>query len=177
MSVLAEPRAPAGTGELLSLNLGEWQVSTNAGEVLTCLGLGSCVALCAHDPEAGVAGMTHMVLPSSLGSSSSSGPKFVDVAIPLLIERMEHEGAVRRRIACYLVGGAHILKNTTTEIAQVGGRNIEAAQVGLAELRLRVRAEDVGGDRGRTVRLHVGSGLVEVSIAGAESLTLSNGRG
>ena len=86
-------------------------------------------------------------------------------------------GAVRGRIACYLVGGAQILANTTTEIAQVGNRNIEASRAGLAEVGLRVRAEDVGGERGRTVRLYVGSGLVEVSHAGAESRTLSNGRG
>ena len=147
--------------------------------MLTCLGLGSCVALCAHDVEARVGGMAHLVLPSSASARSASGPKFVDIAIPLVIEQMENQGAVRRRIACYLLGGAHILKNTTTEMAQVGSRNVEASRATLAALGLRLRAEDLGGERGRTVRLHVGSGLTEVSHAGAgpESRTLSNGRG
>ena len=177
MSVLAEPRAKAGPEDWVSLNLGQWNVSTSERGVLSCVGLGSCVALCAHDAQAGVGGMAHMVLPNSTSSKTSSGPKFVDVAIPMMIEEMERQGAVRGRIACYLVGGAQILANTTTEIAQVGNRNIEASRAGLAEIGLRVRAEDVGGERGRTVRLYVGSGLVEVSHAGAESRTLSNGRG
>ena len=178
MSVLTESRAKTSAEDWVTLNLGEWNVSTSERGVLACLGLGSCVALCAYDAEAAVAGMAHMVLPSSATSSNSSGPKFVDIAIPMVISQMERRGAERARIACYLVGGAHILKNTTTAIAQVGERNIEAARAGLKELGLRSRAEDIGGERGRTVRLHVGSGLLEVAHAGAgaESRTLANGR-
>lgn len=176
MSLIAAPAARSSAEGVISLNLGEWKVSTTADEVLTCLGLGSCVALCAHDGHNGVAGMAHMVLPSSASTSRSTGPKFVDIAVPLVIEEMERVGAQRRHIQCYLVGGAHILQNTTTELAQVGDRNAEAARVALAALRLSPRGEDVGGTKGRTVRLFVGSGALEVAHAGADSRMLSNGR-
>jgi chemotaxis protein CheD len=176
MSVLAAPRVGTAAEGWVTLNLGEWKVSANERDVLTCLGLGSCVAFCAHDPQAGVAGMAHMVLPSSSTAGKPEAPKFIDVAVPLVVEHMERQGAQRDRIVCHLVGGAHILMNTTTELAQVGDRNIAAAREAVQTLGLRVRGEDVGGSKGRTVRLFVGSGALEVAQAGGESRTLSKGR-
>ena len=176
MTTLATSPAPAAVGERQNLNLGEWAVTGDAGAVLQCLGLGSCVALCAHDATAGVGGMAHMVLPNSTSTTRSTGPKFVDIAVPTVIEEMERQGAVRRRIACYLVGGSHILTNTTTEVAQVGERNVEAARAALQAMGIRVRDEDIGGERGRTVRLQVASGLIEVAFAGEEARLLAGGR-
>lgn len=176
MSPLREPPAAAAAVSPVSLNLGEWRVTDDGAATLVGLGLGSCVALCAHDPQAGVGGMAHMVLPTSRAAAGTAGAQFADAAVPLVIEEMERLGAVRRRIVCYLVGGAHILTNTTTALAQVGERNVEAAHEALRALGLRVRAEDVGGERGRTVRLHIGSGEVDVAHAGAPRSVLSNGR-
>ena len=51
----------------LMVGLGEVKTSEDPAEVLTCLGLGSCVAVCLHDPVAKVAGMAHIVLPDSEG--------------------------------------------------------------------------------------------------------------
>ena len=144
--------------------------------VLMCLGLGFCVALCLHDPQAAVGGMAHMVLPSSRDARSNSGAKFVDIAVPMVVEEMERNGADRGRLVCYLLGGAHILTNTTTVLAQVGERNVEAAREALKALGIRVREDDVGGERGRMVRLHVGSGELLVAQAGAPGRALSNGR-
>ena len=162
--------------ESVTLNLGQWSVSAEPDKVLTCLGLGSCVALCLHDPKAGVGGMAHMVLPSSREGKDTSEAKFVDLAVPMVIEEMERHGAERRRMACYLVGGAHILTNTTTVLALVGERNVEAARAALQQVGVRVKADDVGGERGRTVRLYVASGEVVVALAGAPGQALSNGR-
>ena len=41
------------------LNLGELRAAQRDDTALVCLGLGSCVGLCAYDPVARVGGMAH----------------------------------------------------------------------------------------------------------------------
>ena len=82
---------------VITVNMGQLEVSRWAGDVLTALGLGSCVTVCAYDPALGLAGMIHVVLPSSaISRSTEEGPaKFADVGVPRLVEEMEKEGAKR----------------------------------------------------------------------------------
>ena len=74
-----------------TLSLGEWAVSNDPSSVLTCLGLGSCVAFIAYDPTTHIGGMAHMVLPdSALGRPTPrSEAKFVDVAVPLVMRELQ----------------------------------------------------------------------------------------
>lgn len=158
----------------IALSLGEWHVSADPNEELRCLGLGSCVAFCAYDPAQSIAGMAHMVLPdSAAGRAGASGSRFVDMAVPLVIDAMEQLGARRSQLVIHLVGGAHMLKALTVgPITEIGRRNAEAARAALAALKCSIKSEDVGGDHGRTVSLHVGTGNVSVSTAGNPPVVL-----
>lgn len=136
-----------------------------AGGVLVTVGLGSCVAVALHDETALIGGLAHVLLPSPALSRSQDAPgKFPQTAIPLLVEMMTELGAVRRRIRARLAGGASMFGNITPAGAiQMGERNVVACRQVLQQLDLPIVAEAVGGDYGRTVRLDVGSGIVEVS--------------
>lgn len=116
------------------LSLGEWAVSDEADRELVCLGLGSCVALCAYDPKLQLAGMAHMVLPdSNHGKRSGAEAKFVDLAVPLVIEEMERMGGLRSRFQIHLVGGAQMLSGASfTDTMMIGKRNIQLARRGEA---------------------------------------------
>lgn len=152
-----------------ALGLGEWAVSKAPSEVLTCLGLGSCVAIAIHDASVPVAGMAHMVLPdSTAGRASSVSPaKFVDLAVPLLVGAMVEAGAHLSRMRISLVGGASMLDVPgRPNTMQIGERNIAAARAALKARGLTSREEHVGGTNGRTVRLNVTTGQVDVSTAG-----------
>jgi len=152
-----------------ALGLGEWAVSKAPGEVLTCLGLGSCVAVAMHDASIPVAGMAHMVLPdSNVGRPSTVSPaKFVDLAVPLLLAAMVEAGAQPARMRIQLVGGASMLAVPgRPNTMQIGERNVSAARAALTARGLAPREEHVGGTSGRTVRLRVGTGQVDVSTAG-----------
>lgn len=153
--------------ERIMLSLGEWAVTDDPERELVCLGLGSCVAFCAHDPQTGVAGMAHMVLPDSKnGKAGGAEAKFVDLAIPLVLKEMEALGAERKRLKIHLVGGAQMLHGASfTDTMLIGKRNAEAARGALSELGLRITSEDTGGESGRTVRLAVATGQLEVSTA------------
>lgn len=151
-----------------TLSLGEWAVSADPTSVLACLGLGSCVAFIVYDATRHVGGMAHMVLPdSSMGRSSDRTPaKFVDVAVPLVLERALAMGAMRHRLQVHLVGGARMLTSHADRM-NIGERNAEAARVVCRRLGIAITSEDVGGNTGRTVRLHVGTGELTLRGAGA----------
>jgi chemotaxis protein CheD len=145
-----------------------------ADTVLVTVGLGSCVAVALHDPEARVGGLAHVLLPSPALSRSEENPaKFPQTAVPRLLELMVGLGAVRRRITARLAGGASMFGNISPAgTIQMGERNVVACRQVLEQLRVPLLGEAVGGDYGRTVRLDVSSGRVEVSSIrhGAEQI-------
>ena len=149
------------------VGLGELQVTRDSSVILTCLGLGSCVSLCAYDPVSKVAGMVHIVLPLSNGRSGEPSPKYADAAIPMLLEEMNKHGALMRRLIVKMVGGAQM--STAPGIGSIfetGERNVKATKEILTESGITVKAADTGGTHGRTVRLFVDSGRVTVGTVG-----------
>jgi chemotaxis protein CheD len=164
---------PAAVVRTTALSLGEWHISADPEESLACIGLGSCVAFVAWDPVAGLAGMAHMVLPDSTqGRESATAPaKFVDTAIPLVVDRMTARGARRERLRIHLVGGAGMLQGVQrTNSMNIGERNTIAARAAVRALGLRVYAEATGGGHGRTVRLSVADGSMTISSPGSSAV-------
>ena len=153
-----------------TLSLGEWAVSNDVDAVLTCLGLGSCVAFVAYDPVARVGGMAHVVLPdSTLGRPSPrAAAKFADLAVPLVMQEMAALGALRSRVQVSLIGGARMLAGGRVQDSlNIGERNITATRAAVQALGLHVRMEETGGGQGRTVRLPVRTGGLSISTARA----------
>ena len=141
------------------VKVADLQVVAGDGELVT-LGLGSCVAICLHDPVAKVAGMAHILLPNKHLSRNADNPaKFPQSAVPLLIERMQALGADPSRLTARLVGGASMFGNLSPSGAvQMGERNVVASRQVLEEARLAVTAEATGGTIGRSVRLQANDG-------------------
>ena len=154
-----------------SVPMGEIAVSNRSGEELVASGLGSCIGLALIDRFAGVAGLAHIVLPQSSETDREPG-KFADLAVPVLIDRVIHAGASRRRLEAVLAGGARMFELGELDI---GARNAEAVRGGLAIAGLSVRAAEIGGSRGRTMRVEVGTGTVTVKQAGGAPTTLLDG--
>lgn len=102
---------PAKQATTLMVGLGEVKISQDPAEVLTCLGLGSCVGVCMYDPVAKVAGMAHIVLPNSDGKPDKAGGKYADTAVPLLLEMMLKRGAIKSRVIVKIAGGAQISRS------------------------------------------------------------------
>jgi len=134
-------------------------------EVLITIGLGSCVAIVLYDPVAKVGGMAHVLLPSPALSRHDANPaKFPQTAIPRLVELMAKEGANPRRMTARLIGGASMFASLAAPgTIQMGERNIVACRQALYHAGFALTAEATGGEYGRTVRLWVADGRVEVS--------------
>jgi chemotaxis protein CheD len=155
------------------VGLGELKYADQPGKELTCLGLGSCVAVSAWDRKNKQGAMAHVVLPECTPGREPT-PKFADVAIPELVENLKKMGANPSQLEIKLVGGAHMAPNDSPSmpLMRIGERNIDAVKAQLKKLGLKAIAEDLGGNNGRTVRLNVESGQVTVVTAGTDKTNL-----
>ena len=155
------------------VRVADLQVAT-AGEVLLTVGLGSCVAIVLYDPVGRVGGMAHVLLPSPALSRSDGNPaKFPQTAVPRLIELMSQSGGVPRRLTGRLVGGASMFASLAAPgTIQMGDRNVVASRQALNQHGIPLTGEAVGGDYGRTVRLTVADGRLDISSVAHGSHTL-----
>ncbi|MGE5328621.1 MAG: chemotaxis protein CheD [Deltaproteobacteria bacterium] len=137
-------------------------------DVLTTLGLGSCIGLCLYDSFTKVAGMIHIMLPySSNGIGEYNPAKYADTGIPLLIDKMEKMGAIKLRLTAKMAGGAQMFGfSSDNDIIQIGKKNIAATKELLEKLNIRIIAEDTGGSCGRTIEFSANDGSLLIKTIG-----------
>jgi chemotaxis protein CheD len=162
--------APAIKEEMIVVGMGEIAISKEPASVLTCLGLGSCIALCAYDPVARVAGMVHIVLPeANINNAENSPGKYADTAVPFLIEQMTRQNAIKTRLVVRIAGGAQMsLASGLIGAFKTGERNAEMVLSSLAKERIAVSGIDIGGNKGRTVQMFPATGKVTTRSAGEQ---------
>jgi chemotaxis protein CheD len=145
-------------------------VSRTPGDVLVSLGLGSCIGLALVDPTTGVAGLAHIVLPTRDVNNGKDSPaaKHADTAVPALLEELIKARARRSSIEAVLCGGASMFTGAGAgTTAQIGHRNARGTRLALAAHGIRVRAEDTGGNAGRSIEVDVATGVVSIRTRGA----------
>lgn len=143
------------------LHPGQLVVSTSPCAISTILG--SCVAVCVWDEQAGVGGMNHYLLPHFAGRGASSA-RFGNVATELLLSRLEDNGARRQGMRAKIFGGANVLEALRGISGSLGRSNVELARKLLQEAGIPIVAADVEGPRGRKLvfRTDDGSALVRL---------------
>lgn len=153
----------------IHVGIGEFKVSRNPARLVT-LGLGSCVGIGMWDPITRIGGLLHIMLPNSKEFSKlSKKEKYADLGIPLMLKELLNLGAGRSRITAKLVGGAQMFSGLDKkQLFNIGERNIQACRKILRELNISIIAEDVGGNRGRTMYLDVQNGQVLIKTLGKD---------
>ena len=131
--------------------------------VLTTIGLGSCVAIAIYDPATRVGGLAHILLPAEGLSRDSSNPaKFPGTAVPLLLSEMKKLGA-RGPFSARIVGGSSMFGTLLPASGiNMGERNAAASRQALERAGVRLEAQDVGGDHGRSVYFRLADGRLTV---------------
>lgn len=135
-----------------------------APDILVTYALGSCVGICLFDPVVHIAGLSHIMLPSStLSANAEHAFKFADTAIVLLLKKMESMGAKSIRIKAKIAGGAQMFAAmSNSSIANIGQRNVVAVKNTLAGLRIPIIAEDTGKNYGRTLYFSADDGSMRI---------------
>jgi chemotaxis protein CheD len=156
----------------IAVRMGEIAVSSDPGDVLLSIGLGSCIGLALVDPRRGVAGLAHVMLPEAIAGGGPVG-KFADLAVPELVRRMTALGASKASLKAVLVGGAQMFAPGSSAAMDIGARNDAAVRDALARERIPVVAADVGGSKGRTIRVVPGGAVLSKEAGGAEKELMS----
>jgi chemotaxis protein CheD len=124
--------------------------------------LGSCVSVCLFDAGTGICGMNHYMLPLWNGQGLAS-PKYGNIAIAKLIEKMENAGAQPKRLAAKVFGGGEVLDNAAGGF-RIGPRNAEIALQTLENLKIPVKAKHLGGTLGRRIIFDTASYEVKMRL-------------
>jgi chemotaxis protein CheD len=161
---------------MMSVRMGEIAVTADPEQELVARGLGSCVGVVMLDPEAGVAGLAHVVLPEGAHDPSEDAPaKYADRAVPEMVQRMRAAGASPHRLRVALVGGASMFP--AGRPLDIGPRNQNAVREALAQAKLHCEAAALGGDRGRTLRVRLDdAGVTSTSAGETPTQLLPGGR-
>ncbi len=120
--------------------------------------LGSCVAVCLHDPVNRIGGMAHYMLPLWNGEGLAS-PKYGNIAIEKLIEKLESYGCRKGNLKAKIFGGGEVIDNSTPYF-NIGRRNIEFAYQMLKDLNIPIIGSSTGGKSGRKIIFNSHTGEV-----------------
>ncbi|MCZ2148827.1 MAG: chemotaxis protein CheD [Bryobacterales bacterium] len=144
---------------LLTVGVGDCEVSSEASATLATYALGSCIAVAIHDPVAVVGGLLHFMLPESALNPHKAAQRpflFADTGIPLLFQTAYQLGAEKRRLLVRVAGGAQVMDEDG--IFHIGRRNYLALRKILWRAGVMIHGEEVGGMISRTVKLDVSTG-------------------
>lgn len=154
-------------GNVIKVGMADLNVAKSP-DILTTLGLGSCIGLIFYDPVAKVGGMVHYMLPDSTQLKNNANiAKFGDTGIRELLKRVLAAGASKQRLVAKIAGGASMFQvSSNSTVGQVGIRNAEMAKAVLKEMGIRLIAEDTGLNYGRTVELNCENGEYLIKSVG-----------
>lgn len=164
---------------LIPVRMGELAVSNDEHDVLSVVGLGSCVAVVLVAPQKGAAALAHVVLPEARMTGGREAPpgKFADTAIPAMLYTLRSLRVKAEDVYAVLVGGATMFGHThSSKLAGVGDRNVEAAREQLARNGIGIASEDVGGTSGRSVHVALDDLQVFVRSGANEPLKLPSSK-
>lgn len=150
-----------------SIRMGEMSVARDGEELRTLLG--SCVGLALFDERGRVGGLAHIVLPQARGPTDRPG-KFVDTAIPALMEEMKKLAKGEQRLTAKIAGGASMF--STTQAATIGLQNVASCEEFLGKLGIPILARHCGGKQGRRMSLDTSNGKVVIEIVGEDPIEL-----
>lgn len=137
-------------------------------DMITTLGLGSCIGIALYDPVTKIGGLAHIMLPDSTQMRNNSNTaKFADTGIEELVKKMVAAGASKTRLVAKIAGGAKMFEvSGLSEIGNVGERNAQASRAKLKQMGIPLKAEDTGLNYGRTVELYTETGEFRIKSVG-----------
>jgi chemotaxis protein CheD len=141
---------------IITVAPGEHEITAAKDEIVATV-LGSCISVCMRDPQAGVGGLNHFLLPKNNGGSdANAGERYGDTAMEVLINGLLKRGARRGNLEAKVFGGARVLSGAT--MLAIGDGNIAFVEEFLKVENIPVVSKDVGGTRSRRIHYQPATG-------------------
>jgi chemotaxis protein CheD len=150
-----------------TVGVSDMKLSNVPGDIIVTYALGSCLGVAIHDPETGIGGILHYMLPlSNDPKKAEENPlMFGNTGIPLLFEAAYNLGAKKSALRVVIAGGAQLIGNST-DLFVIGKRNEVIARKLFWKNNVIIAAENVGGNIPRTLFLEIGSGATWITSRG-----------
>lgn len=133
--------------------------------------LGSCIGIVIYNERTGLYGVSHIMLPTAPGPGRNVG-KYADTAIPKLLEMLREKGSNSSSLVAKIAGGSNMFSAIESATIPIGNQNIEAVKRILAELKIKIIAEDLGGTTGRKLLVDPSSKKIFISKIGEQPVEL-----
>lgn len=144
---------------------GESHVTTDPNVVMTTV-LGSCIAACIRDPQSGVGGMNHFLLPDAGdGRRDGDAVRYGAYAMEVLINDLLKKGARRERLEAKIFGGAKLFDGRS----DVGASNSAFAERFLRDEGIPIVSSSTGGVSARRVEFWPTSGRVRQRLVAVDN--------
>jgi chemotaxis protein CheD len=161
------PAGSHGSSSSHSLFLHAGQVFVSAEAKSIVLILGSCVGVCIWDAVKGIGGATHYLLPN-WGGMGAASPRYGNVAVSMLVQKLLEAGANRGQLQAKVFGGGCLFdsmrESNSSKEHHLGSRNVEMALEMLAKAQIPVVSTVVGVDRGQRIVFRTDTGDAEIKI-------------
>jgi chemotaxis protein CheD len=151
------PKRHLQPGQLLITRKPQW--------VLTLLG--SCVAVTMFNARVRLAAICHAMLPQPHCLAQVCSPplpsfRYVSHALPAMIEQFTRAGVSPEETEVKLFGGGNVIQTAVDhqEDRAIGSSNVVHARRFLQVAKLQIRAQNVGGIRGRKIAFNTLTGEV-----------------
>ena len=160
-------------GVVIKVGMADLKTGKNP-DILTTLGLGSCIGIALWDPVTKIGGLAHVMLPDSTKIRNNSNiAKFADTGIAELVRQIEAMGVPKKRLVAKIAGGARMFEvSGSTSVGNIGEKNAIASKQKLQELGIPILAEDTGLNYGRTVELNCAKGDYVIKAVGKPVKTI-----
>lgn len=133
--------------------------------ILSTFALGSCVGVIVYDHVNGIAGLLHIMLPSSTIAAEKSRNQpflFADTGVEKFVSMLLSKGVDFKNISCVIAGGASVM--SSSDAFKIGEKNGLAVKEKLQELGISVRFADLGGFSNRSLHLNLGDGSLLIAL-------------
>lgn len=146
----------------------------SAPDLITTIGLGSCVGVVLYDEHKKIAGLLHVMLPDSTKiKDNSNRAKFANTGIDLLLENLYDMGINKKDLKAKLAGGARMFSfSSDSNIGNVGQKNGIAVTEKLEELKIPIISSDLGKNYGRTIIFNPEDCTLTINSAGKVSVVI-----
>lgn len=158
--------------ETIKVGMADYKIGSE-GDTLVTLGLGSCIGVIIYDTGRKIAGLAHIMLPSSREIKNNANKlKFADSCIDLMMEDLLKRRVSRSALKAKIAGGAQMFSvSLNSDAMNVGRRNALAVKEKLKSLGIPIVAEDIYGNWGRTIRFNCSNFELSIkSIGRGESI-------
>lgn len=137
-------------------------------QVISTLGLGSCLGVVLYDKSTKICGLAHIMLPDSTKCADSENRlKFADTCLQDMYDELVQNNVNTRNLVAKIAGGAKMFSyQSDSDLLNIGEQNVRAVKEKLSKWNIPVVAEDVGDTYGRTIEFFPESGKLYVKAVG-----------